>query len=166
MGAGLDSSLPQLVWARESEKPPEFRVLTARRAARDWKGGRGGGALRGGAGDAALPAPAALQQAWAADKGLRRPRHASTHRAAPTPGIQNSAEPRSRCCRRRRRLEAGPEWGPGAAREPEGRGGLEKASGRERRPGAPRGGIGPAAAVWGQGLSPPAGQGTGPGPRP
>lgn len=55
------------------------------------------------------------------------------------PGLAGAAELPSR-------REAGPNCGPGAARESEGRGGLEEAAGRERRPGSaqrpdwPRGG--------------------------
>lgn len=63
------------------------------------------------------------------------PRHASTHRAAPTPGIPGSARLKLRSRRHRRPDRVG-VWG--AAGEPEGRGGagrdgLEEAVGPERQ---------------------------------
>lgn len=136
----------------------------SRRPAQDWRERRGRGALRGRGRRTARSSRPAASMGRRQRPPAPAPRKHSPRRAAPTRGIEDSAELRNRRCSRRR--EAGPEWGPGAAREPEGRGGLEKATGPERRPGAPRSRIGPAAAVWGQGLSPPAGQGTGPGPRP
>lgn len=113
-----------------------------------------------------------LRRLWArpaADKGRptpRRPRHASTHRAAPTLGLGDAAQPSSVAAAAAR---PGPNRGRGRPGESEGRGG----PGRRIRlgpgkaaPVRPRGRIGPAAAAADRGLSQPAGQSTLPGPRP
>lgn len=150
MGAGLDSSLPQLVWARESEKPPEFRVLSARRPARDWKGGRGGGALRGGAGGRRT----ARSSGAAASMGRRQrppapaPRKHSPRRAhSGDPELGRAAEsllPPPPPPRGRARMGAGGDQGArGAGRAGEILG-LGKAAGcAQRRDWPRRGGLGP-----------------------
>lgn len=155
--AGLDSSRPQLLLGPRAKDAA--RVLPAHRARASSGLGEGPVAVPDEGGGAALPALAALQQGPATDKGRRRPRHASTHHAAPAPGIRDSVELRSGRCRRCR--EAGPQWGSGAAGEPEGRGGLEEAAGPERRRVSPETGLArgcvlgptPASARWaGQGV--------------
>lgn len=96
----------------------------------------GGSALRGGR-------PTGRSSGPAAGSGRRQrppcPRHASTHRAAPNPG---SRAQRSWSCRSPP-PEAGPNGSRGAAREPEGRGGLEEAGGPERRRVRPEAGLAP-----------------------
>lgn len=82
-GRGWSPVSPSCLWARELGKRHRFRELTAGGQPGTGESAGVGAPCEGG--DAALPALAALQQAWAADKGLRRPRHASTHRAAPRP---------------------------------------------------------------------------------
>jgi hypothetical protein len=87
------------------------------------------------------------------------PRHASTHRAAPIPGLGDAAE-RSEVAAAAR---PGPN-GAGGGREPEGRSGAgwrKRGSGKAVRV-RPRAGIGPAAAAWVKAcVRPPARQGPG-----
>lgn len=134
-GAGLGSSSPQPTpgpGVRNAARVPDApgSESGARPGGWGWSGGGEGGRGRahGKGGDASLPTLAALQQARAADKGRPRPRHASTHRAAPSPGIQDSSELQSRClrCCYRSRREPGPNGGRGRLGSPRGGAGCRK----------------------------------------
>lgn len=120
-------------------------------------GGRGRLAARS-RGPAAASRPRRPGQAWPHTKAAPTragPRHASTHRAAPR-RLPGAGTQRSAATARGRPTGVG--GGPGSLG---GGAGWRKPRARKGLPVRPKGRIGPAAAVWGQGLSPPAGQGVG-----
>lgn len=153
-GAGLGSSRPQPTpgpGVRNAARVPDApgSESGARPGGWGWSGGGEGGRGRahGKGGDASLPTLAALQQARAADKGRPRPRHASTHRAAPSPGIQDSSELQSRsacvvvtaAAASRALMGAGGGWGARGAGRAAGSLGPGKAAGCAQSRDWPRG---------------------------
>lgn len=146
-GRGWIPVSPSCLWARELGERHGFRVLTAGGQPGTGESAGVGAPCEGG--DAELPALAALQQAWAADKGLRRPRHASTHRAASRPlagsgTLQSCGIAVALPLRGRARMGAGGGQGARGAGRPGESHGPGKAAGCAQKPDWPRrGGLGP-----------------------